>query len=78
MKDIFGLDPEQLFILSYNNQYLFTFYIIVQKFMADIFMGGNINDDESGIFPKQKNRNLYNTNIRRHIKIYVMLFPHHI
>ena len=36
MKDLFGMDPEQFFILSYTNQYLFTLYIMVQKFMTNI------------------------------------------
>ena len=31
MRGIFGMDPDQFHILSYTNQYFFTFYIMVKK-----------------------------------------------
>ena len=55
MKDIFGLDPENLFISSYTDQYFFTFHIMVQIFTTNIkimMTEKNIDDDGSVIFPK--------------------------
>ena len=37
-----------------------------------------IDDDGSGIFPKQKNRKLCTKNNRRNIEIGILLFPPHI
>ena len=56
MKDIFGLDPYQFYLLSYTNQYFFTLYIMIQNFMM-IYINTDgrkiyIDDYGSGIFPK--------------------------
>ena len=36
MKGLFRLDPDKFFFLIYTNQYLFTLYIMVQTFTANI------------------------------------------
>ena len=81
MKYPFGLDPEQFFLLSYTKQYFFTLYIMVKNYYNNINTDDRkiyIDDDGSGIFPKQKYRKLYNKNIKRHMEIDVMFFPSHI
>ena len=37
MRDIFVLDPDKFYPLLYTNQYFFTFYIVVQNFMTNIY-----------------------------------------
>ena len=36
MKALFGLDPDQFFLLSYKKKYLFTLYIMIKTFMTNI------------------------------------------
>ena len=63
MKSLFGLDPDMFYPSSYKNQYFLTLYIMVQNLMTNIYnilTEKDIHDDGSGIFPKQKVRNIYN------------------
>ena len=36
MRSLFGLDTDMHYLLSYTNQYLFTFKLMVQIFITDI------------------------------------------
>ena len=77
MRDEFGLVIDLFYILSSTNEYFFTLFIMVQKFMKNISSKHKkkyINDEGGGVFSKQKVRNKYNSRYQlTHSKRYFVI-----
>ena len=76
MKDLFELVIEMFYRLSSTNQYFFTLFIVVQDFRKNIYhqkIIKYIDDDRSGVLPKQEIRKKYNSKINLIIQINIML-----
>ena len=67
INSLFGTVIELFYLLSSTNQYFFTLCIMVQYFMKNVYHHKYIHvyiyidDDGSGVFPKQNVRKIHNS-----------------
>ena len=80
MKDLFGLNPYQFFLLFCTNKKIK--YVHHGTKFYDKYINTddriNIDDDGSSIFPYQKERNIYNTKYKETYGNRRYLFPYQI